>query len=183
MDSNGATPEQVSKVERELASLIPWVPTPFETAREILEVAQVGSKDIVYDLGCGDARMLIMAVKECGVQKAVGYEIRQDLLEDANQEIQRQNVQNQITLVRGDLLDADLSEASVIVLYLSAIGNDRLRPKLEKEAEPGTRIVSYNFPISTWQTDRVESCSKGKLYLYLIPQAFQNSSANNTTDK
>jgi len=180
MDGDGATMEQHGKAEQKPASLVPWVPTPFETVRKMLELAQVGSKDIVYDLGCGDARMLIMAVKEFGARKAVGYEIRQDLLEDSKQEIQRQNVQDRVTLIKGDLLDADLSEASVIVLYLTSRANERLRPKLEKEVQSGTRIVSYYFKMDPWQPASTEVCSTGTIYLYLIPQAFQSSSANST---
>jgi hypothetical protein len=123
-----------------------------------------------------------MAVKEFGVQKAVGYEIRRDLYEDSMKEIKRQNLRNRVTLIRDDLLNADLSEASVITFYLSTTANETLRPKLESEAKPSTRIISHDFPMKTWQAERTESCSMATLYLYLVPQAFQSRSANNTTD-
>ncbi len=166
-------------------SLAVWLPSPFDVVRKMLEMAEVSSEDVVYDLGCGDARILIMAVNEFGAKRAVGYEISQDLYKTAQQEIQHQNLQDQITLIRGDLLDADLSEASVITLYLSDRANEVLRPKLEKEAKPGTRIVSYFFPIATWQPASEVNLAdlsvdavvylKETLYLYLIPQAFQGS--------
>lgn len=162
--------------------LVTWVPTPPEIVRKMLDIAQVGSKDMVCDLGCGDARILIMAVKQFGAKKAVGYEIEEDLYRISQQEIQRQNLHNRITLIRGDLLDADLSQASIIVLYLSSEANELLRLKLEKEAKPGARIVSYLFAINGWRPARkvdLDSCFFseghfiGSIYLYLIPQAFQ----------
>jgi len=158
----------------EFNSLIGWVSASLETVKEMLEFAQVGPEDIVYDLGCGDARTLITAVEEFGARKAVGYEIRQDLYENSMKEIQSRNLQNRITLIRDDLLNADLSEASVITLYLSETANEYLRSKLEREARLGTRIVSYTFPMKTWQADRTETCSAETLYLYIVPQAFQS---------
>jgi len=184
--------EQVSKVAREFNSLAPWVPTPLEVAKKMLELAQVSSEDIVYDLGCGDSRMLITAVKEFGVKKAVGYEIRQNLYDDSIKEIQRQHLQNRITVKNSDLLDANLSEASVIVLYLTTRANELLKPKLEKEAKSATRIVSYDFPMTKWHPDKkvlledgssTELCFTRTLYLYTVPQAFQDSSDSNTTDE
>ncbi len=166
-----------------MTSLVTWVATPLEIVKKMLEIAQVSSKDVIYDLGCGDARILIRAVEEFGVQKAVGYEIREDLYEISRQETQHQNVQNKVTLIRGDLLDAVLSEASVIVLYLSSEANELLRPKLEKEAKFATRIVSYLFPINTWRPARkvyldgysfIEARFTGILYLYRVPHAFQS---------
>ncbi|MFC1992065.1 SAM-dependent methyltransferase [Chloroflexota bacterium] len=189
-DVNGVVMESVRIVEQDSASLVQWVSTPLEVVRKMLELAQVGPEDIVYDLGCGDARALIMAVKEFGVQKAIGYEIRQDLYERSKQEIQGQNLQDRITLVRGDLLDADLSEASVIVLYLSPKANDCLRPKLEREVKSATRIVSYDFQINKWCPDKkvqLEDYPSSELsytrtiYMYVVPQAFQSPSGNNTT--
>ena len=167
------------EVEWESASLARWDPTPFEIVRKMLELAQVGSEDIVCDLGCGDARMLITAVKEFGARKAVGYEIRQDLYESSMREIQSQNLQNRVTLIRGDLLNADLSEASVITLYLFPSANEILRPKLEREARFATRIVSHDYPIKTWQKAETDVCSTATLYLYVTPQAFPSSSSNN----
>lgn len=164
--------------EREPASLARWDPTPLEIVRRMLELAKVGSQDIVYDLGCGDARILFMAVKEFDAQKAVGYEIRKDLCEGSWKEIQRQNMQKRISIIKGNLLDADISEASVITLYLFTTANEILRPKLEKETRFGTRIISHDYPIKTWQIAETQVCYGATLYLYIIPQAFQSSSSN-----
>jgi len=171
-----------SKAEQTFLPLVRWDPTPFETVKKMLELAQVRPEDVVYDLGCGDARILITAVKEYGAKKAVGYEIKQDLHEKSTQEIQSQNLQDRITLIRDDLLNADLSEASVITLFLSTAANDYLRLKLERETKHSTRIVSYAHPMKTWQANSTESWPADRLYLYVVPQAFQNRCDNNTTD-
>ncbi len=182
MNSKDVLPGQASKAEQTSLPLVIWDPTPPETVKKILELAQVGPEDVVYDLGCGDARILIMAVKEYGAKRAVGYEIRQDLYDQSIKEIKNQNLQDRITLIRDDLLNADLSEASVITLFLSTAANEYLRPKLEREAKPSTRIVSYVHPMKTWQANSTESWPADRLYLYIVPQAFQNRSDNNTTD-
>lgn len=180
-DTYGVPIDEPWLVEQEPATLVQWVPTPFEIVRKMLELARVSSNDIVYDLGCGDARMLIMAVEDFGARKAVGYEIRKGLYQRSKQKVQYQNLQDRITLIRGNLLDADISKASVIVLYLSPKANERLRPKLEKEAKSGTRIVSYDFPISSWSTDKKVQLGKypssersytKTIYRYVVPQAF-----------
>ena len=161
MDNNEAPIEQVSKTQQKFTSLVEWGPTPRGVVKKMLELAQVGSEDIVYDLGCGDARILMMAVKEFGVRKAVGYEIK------------KQNLQNRIALIRDDLLNADLSEASVITLFLSITANEHLRHKLEREAKPSTRIVSYVHPMKRWLANSTELRPADRLYSYVVPRAFQ----------
>jgi len=159
-----------------LDSLVPWVATPTNIAKEMLQIARVGVKDVVYDLGCGDARILIMAVKEFGAKKAIGYEIREDLYETSMHNIESQNLQDKITLLKKDLFDADLSEASVITLYLSAKVNELLRPKLEREAKRGTRIVSYSFKINAWRRNKKQTISRSpgvSINLYVVPQTFR----------
>ncbi|MFC2016514.1 methyltransferase domain-containing protein [Chloroflexota bacterium] len=173
MDSKDVSTGQASKAEQTFLPLVIWEPTPFEIVKDMLELAQVGPEDVVYDLGCGDARILIMAVKEYGAKKAVGYEIKQDLYEKSTQEIQSQNLQDRITLIRDDLFNADLSEASVITLFLSIAANECLRPKLEREAKPSARIVSYVHLMNTWQANSTELGPGDRLYLYVVPQAFQ----------
>ena len=185
LDAYGVPIDEPWLVEQEPASLVQWVPTPFEIVRKMLELAQVTSEDIIFDLGCGDARMLIMAVEDFGAQKAVGYEIRKSLYQSSKEKVQYQNLQSRITLIKANLLDADISEASVIVLYLSPKANERLRPKLEKEARFGTRVVSYDFPIDSWSTDKKVRLGKypssershtKTIYVYIVPQSFTGSS-------
>ena len=169
--------------KQETFSLARWEPTPLETVKSMLELAKVNSKDKVYDLGCGDARILIMAVKEFGSKRAVGYEIRQDLCEGSKKEIRRQHLQKRISVIKGNLLDADVSEASVITLYLYPTANEILRPKLEKETKFGTRVVSHEHLIETWQIAETKEYSFETLYLYIVPEAFQISSSHGDANK
>lgn len=148
---------------------VPYVPTSNGTVRRMLETANVGPKDVVYDLGCGDGRILIMAAKLFNAKKAVGYEIRKDLYEAALKEIESQDLGKKITLINGDLFNADISEATVITLYLTYGANNKLRPKLEKETRPGTKIVSHNFEMPGWQPTRKETFQGDAIYLYVIP--------------
>ena len=164
----------------DLDRFIPFVSTSPHIVKQMLEVAQIGTEDIVYDLGCGDGRMLIAAVKEFGAKKAVGYEIREEVYQAALWEIERRNLQDKITVIKGDLFKADISEASVIILYLSAEALKLLTPKLEKEAKHGTRIVSRNFEINKWQpinavplTSSTGNPSSRLIYLYKIPESLK----------
>jgi protein-L-isoaspartate O-methyltransferase len=153
-------------------SCAPYVPSEPEVVRRMLEVAQVGPDDVVYDLGCGDGRILVMAVKEFGAKKAVGYELRKDLYESTLKEIDRQNLKERVRLINGDLFKADVSEATVITLYLTTTGNKRLKPKLAKEARPGTRVVSQDYTMDGWHASKSEGIwYMGKIYLYIIPDA------------
>jgi hypothetical protein len=122
-------------------------------------------------------------VKEFGAKRAVGYEIRQDLCEDSKKEIRRQHLQKRISVIKGNLLDADVSEASVITLYLYPTANEILRPKLEKETKFGTRVVSHEHLIETWQIAETKEYSGETLYLYIVPEAFQISSSYGNANK
>ena len=154
-------------------SCAPYVPSPYEVMRKMLQVALVGPDDVVYDLGCGHGRVLVMAVKEFGAKKAVGYELREDLYESTLREINRQNLRERINLINGDLFKADISEATVITLYLTVSGNERLKTKLAKEARPGTRVVSHDFSMNGWRASKIETAGYlGNIYLYVIPEAF-----------
>jgi hypothetical protein len=153
-------------------SVAPYVPSPPNIVRKMLEIAEVGSDDVVYDLGCGDGRILFTAVKDFGAKKAVGYEINKNRYNNVLKEIERQNLQDRIEIFNENLLKADISEATVITLYLTTSGNNRLKPKLTKEAKKGTRIVSRSFKISGWHPSKTDNYSYTKIYLYKIPIAY-----------
>jgi len=150
----------------------PYVPTPSETVRRMLSVAEVGSEDVVYDLGCGDGRVLIMAVEEFGAKGAVGYEISRQIYHLALSEVLRHGLGDKIKVINGDLFEANLSEASVITLYLNPSTNERLKPKLEREARIGACVISRNFAMVGWRAARKEYFDISTLYLYRIPEAF-----------
>jgi len=153
---------------------VPYLPTPPEIGRRMLKIAWVGSGDVVYDLGCGDGYILIMAVKEFGADRAVGYEIREDLCRATLTEIERQGLQSRVKLVNGDLFDADLREATVITVYLDELTNQRLKV--------GTRIVSYAYKIKGWKPTKKISRHGDTIYLYTVPESI-NQNAYNHFDK
>ncbi|MFB0514383.1 MAG: cyclopropane-fatty-acyl-phospholipid synthase family protein [Candidatus Bathyarchaeia archaeon] len=149
----------------------PYLPTPPEIVRRMLKIAGVGPGDVVYDLGCGDGHILIMAIKEFGADRAVGYEIRENLCRVALAEIERQGLQSRVKLVNRDLFDADLNEVTVITLYLDESTNQRLKPKLERTARVGTRIVSYAYKIKGWKPAKKERRHGDTIYLYRVPES------------
>jgi 16S rRNA A1518/A1519 N6-dimethyltransferase RsmA/KsgA/DIM1 with predicted DNA glycosylase/AP lyase activity len=154
-------------------SLAPYVPSEPYIVTRMLELARVGPEDIVVDLGCGDGRILIAAVKEFHAQTAVGYEMQRDLYTRAVTEVTKQGLARRITVINGDILQADLSHATVITLYLTTAGNTRLRPKFETEVHAGTRIVSHAFTIPGWTPSLVAKCEVPYgpfLYLYVRPE-------------
>lgn len=153
---------------------VPYIPTSLGTAKAMLEIAGVGPKDVVYDLGCGDARLLILAVELFKAKKAVGYEIRKEVYKTALKKVEARKLREKVTMVNGDLFNADLSEATVITLYLTYGANKRLKPKLEKEVRPGTRIVSHDFEMPGWRSTRKERHQGDTIYLYIIPDSSQD---------
>lgn len=153
-------------------SCAPFVSSPQEVVKRMLELAQVSDADIVCDLGCGDGRVLVTAVKDFGVKRAVGYEIREDLYKNTLHEVERQNLRHRIELVNGDLFSANLKEASVITLYLTSSANERLKSKIRNEARAGTRIVSHDFAMGDWRPTKKVNFNEHTIYLYVVPNAF-----------
>lgn len=142
----------------------------------MLELAAVTSEDVVYDLGCGDGRILFSAVNEFAVKHAVGYELRKDLYAKLSDRVVRQGLDERVTIVNDDLLNADISEATVITLYLTTTGNRKLTPKLASEARTGTRVVSHDFSFPDWRHAVKEDCQNHTLYLYRLPNALKKRS-------
>jgi len=151
---------------------LPFVSTPAEVVDRMLELARVTPSDVVMDLGCGDGRILMAALEGFGARMAIGYEIREDLVRAAQGLFDSRGLGERVRLVMGDLLEADLSEASVIAIYLTGTGNERLRSKFEDEAKPGTRIVSHGFGVEGWKPAIVDVVTGNKIFLYEVPGAF-----------
>ena len=150
---------------------VPFVSTPEHVARKMLELARVGPDDIVYDLGAGDGRIIIMAAKEFGA-RAVGVEIRKDLYEQILKRIKLDGLEEKVKVINGDFFQVSVSEASVVTLYLLTTVNEKLRPKLERELRVGARVVSHDFEVPGWKPVRVENvrdywCDH-KIYVYEI---------------
>ena len=159
--------------------LAPFDPTPQEVVERMLLLANVKSGDVLYDLGAGDGRVVITAAKKFGV-RAVGFEIDPGLVKLARENVQKQGVESLVEIREQDFLSADLSAASVVMLYLSYDGNLTLRPKLMNELKPGARVVSYTFDMGNWQAKIAERYRDGggnihMIYLWQIgePLAFR----------
>ena len=131
-------------------SIAPFVQTPLEVAKKMLDLSQIKSGEVLYDLGCGDGRLIILAAKDVGA-KSTGIELREDLVERARTEIKRLNLEDKVKVIQGNFFDVNISDANVITLYLTSSANERLRPKLEAELKPGARVVSHDFKIPGWK--------------------------------
>jgi len=151
---------------------VPFVPTPLPVARKMLELAGAGPGDILYDLGCGDGRIPLLAVKEFNVDKAICIELREDLADKAEEEAERQGLKGRMEVRREDMFKADISDATIVTLFLLTSVNNELAPKLRKELRRGTRIVSHEFQITGWRPLAFATISEGhishNIYLYVI---------------
>jgi SAM-dependent methyltransferase len=147
-----------------------FAPTLYSVADEMLRLARVNAGDIVYDLGSGDGRILMLAAQKYRA-RAVGIEIDHRLAELSRQIAREGEVSDRVTVIEGDLFAADITEATVVTLYLSPSVNRRLETKLRRELRPGTRIVSHQFGIGTWRPDKVLRAEddKTELLLWTIP--------------
>jgi SAM-dependent methyltransferase len=159
-------------------SVAPYVPTPVNVVKKMLNLADVGPDDVVYDLGCGDGRILFTAVEEFDVKKAVGYDLNPSMCGSVQLNIDEKGLGGRIEVVNGNFFLADLTPASVVTLYLTTSGNSKLRPKLVEELGPGARVVSHDFPIHGWSTLKNEEpdyykLGSHKIYLYTIPDAYE----------
>jgi hypothetical protein len=148
-----------------------FVPTRESVADEMLQLASVTSKDVLFDLGSGDGRIVMLAAQKYGA-RGVGIEIDPKLVAVAREVAKEGEVEGRVTFILGDLFEADISPATVVTIYLSPTVNVKLEPKLRKELRPGTRIVSHQFPIGTWAPDKTLRAEDGTLlYLWTVPPA------------
>jgi SAM-dependent methyltransferase len=146
---------------------VPYVPTPPVVIEEMLRLAKVGPKDFVIDLGSGDGRVVIMAAKKFGARGA-GVDLDADLIEESIYNAQQQEVSDRVAFYRQDLFQFDVSQATVVTMYLLPAVNLRLRPRLLKELRPGTRIVAHDFPMEEWQPDEKSTVRKN-VFMWIVP--------------
>lgn len=152
---------------------VPFVPTPQEVVNRMLEVANVNSNDVVYDLGSGDGRIVITAAQKYGA-RGTGIDINPQLIERSRANAEAAGVADRVQFRQQDLFQADLSNATVVTLYLLPEINLQIRDKLLRELRPGTRIVSHNFDMGEWKPDRVERVQSGVrehyVYYWVVPE-------------
>jgi SAM-dependent methyltransferase len=144
-----------------------FTPTRHAVADAMLRLASVTSQDVVYDLGSGDGRIVIIAAQIYGA-RGVGIEIDPALVERARLNAREAGVADQVTFINGDLFTADISPATVVTLFLSPSINKRLEPKLRSELRPGTRIVSHQFPIGDWPSHATIRPDVADLFLWRV---------------
>ena len=152
------TPSEAVKLDA------PFVRTPDYVIAEILAKTGVGKDDILYDLGSGDGRIVIQAALKTGC-RAVGIEIDSELADDSRQNALRAGVADRVRFVVADIFKEDVSEATVVTIYMSGDVNVRLRPKLLRELKPGTRIATYNFDMGEWNRRHLRVWQGGCLFL------------------
>jgi SAM-dependent methyltransferase len=138
--------------------LAPYVPTPSVVVDKMLEMAAVGPEDMVFDIGCGDGRIVIAAAQKCGA-RGVGIDIDPERIRESKENARKAMVEHLVRFVQEDALRTDISSATVVTLYLLPESNALLRPKLEKELKPGTRVISHNYGIPGWDGREVASAS------------------------
>jgi SAM-dependent methyltransferase len=154
---------------------VPFVPTTEEAVQAMLKLADVKKTDVVYDLGCGDGRLVVAAAK-LGA-RAVGIDINPVRIAEARENAKKAGVENRVRFEENDLFLADIHEASVVTLFLLSSVNLKLRPKLLQDLKPGTRIVSNTFDMGDWKPDKEatvgnpdeESYLSHKLYFWVVP--------------
>lgn len=169
----GRTP-QVAAQQQQQRPEVPYVPTPDNVVAEMLKLAGVMKNDVVYDLGCGDGRVVITAARDLGA-RGVGVDIDPTRIKESNENARKAGVSDRVKFIQQDLFQTDLKEATVVTLYLLPDVNVRLRPKLLKELKPGTRIVSHSFDMGDWKPEKVVHVGGSEvgptIYRWVVPAA------------
>jgi ribosomal protein L11 methylase PrmA len=147
-----------------------FVPTPPEVVKAMLEVAKVGKGDIVYDLGSGDGRIPVAAVKDFGATRATGIDIDPQRIKEANENAKQNGVTDRVRFLNQDLFETNISDATVVTLYLLPSLNLKLRPKLMAELKPGTRIVSHAFDMGDWKAEKELDVNGRRVFFWTIPK-------------
>lgn len=162
---------------------VPFVPTTEKAVEEMLKLAGVKKDDVVYDLGCGDGRIVIAAAKSFGAH-GVGIDINPERIKEAKENARRAGVEDLVRFEEKDLFEADIKDATVVTLFLLPQVNLKLRPKLMSDLKPGTRVVSNTFDMGDWKAEKEAALTQEdeseysglsrKFYLWIIPSAIAN---------
>lgn len=149
----------------------PFVPSPAPVVERMLDLVDLEQKDTLFDLGSGDGRIVLEAAQRYGA-RAVGIEIDMELAKKTQRQIEALRLTSRAEIIHGDMLQQDLSEATVVTMYLTETSNERLRPWLEEQLQAGTRVVTHDFQILGWDAKAVEEVRgpgrMHRLYLYVV---------------
>jgi tRNA A58 N-methylase Trm61 len=136
--------------------IAPFVPSPIPVIQRMLQLAELKPGEVLFDLGAGDGRSVIMAAKAFSA-RAVGVELREDLAKKALSTIHENGLTDRVTIMNGDMFTVNLTSADVVFLYLTTSANEKIRPKLENELKSGVRVVSHDYEIIGWKPEKVEN--------------------------
>jgi SAM-dependent methyltransferase len=151
-----------------LGSFISFIPTPFEDIDTFFKLAPISHIDVVYDLGSGDGRLLFAALEK-GAGRIVGVELDPALTREARKTAREKGVEDSAKFLEADVMDVNLTDATVVLCYLFPSASEALKPKFELELKPGTRIVMESFPIEGWKPVQTEMRGYKTFYLYVMP--------------
>ncbi len=160
----------VAAQESEVHRDVPYVPTPPEVVEAMLKLGNVGAGDVLYDLGCGDGRIVIMAVEKFGATRGTGYDIDPQRIKEANQNAKQAGVTDKVRFILGNLFEADFRDATIVTLYLLPDVNLKLLPKLLKDLKVGSRIVSHQFDMGSWEPDKKIEIDWHRVYLWTVTE-------------
>jgi SAM-dependent methyltransferase len=173
-----ALPAKPAAADDSLPLNVPYVPTPQTVVDRMLEMANVRQGDVVYDLGCGDGRIVITAAKERSAS-GVGIDLNPIRIAEARGYAKRAGVDDKVKFLVGDLFQANFADATVVTLYLLPEVNRMLRPQLWKQLRIGTRIVSHDFDMGPeWPPEKVEKVGRQTIYYWTITEANKKAAAS-----
>lgn len=147
---------------------VPFVPTPMAVVDAMLDLAQVTRSDTLYDLGCGDGRIVVRAATRFGC-RGVGVDLDPQRVREAKENARTAGVEKLTRFEVGDVFEFDFSAASVVTMYLLPSVNLKLRPRLLKELKPGTRIVSHDFDMGDWAPEVAREVKNSRIFLWTVP--------------
>ena len=154
---------------------VPYVPTPQDVVERMLQMAKVGKTDVLFDLGCGDGRIVITAAKRHGA-RGTGIDLDPERIGEARKNAEQAGVASRVDFKVADLFETDVSAASVVTLYLLPNVNTRLRPRLWKQLKVGSRVVSHAFDMGPeWPPERTDQVDGRTIYYWTIKEAHKKA--------
>ena len=169
LPSQRAVSQIISDGQEKIKLDVPYEPSSEEVVRAMIEIAKVGKNDLVYDLGCGDGRIVIAAAQKAGA-RGVGVDLDPERIKESRENARKANVTDRVHFFQQDLFQTEIGKATVVMLYLWPEVNLKLRPKLFRELKPGTRVVSHSHDMGSWEPDQTITVSGGhRVHFWVIP--------------